>query len=380
MLLCLLVVRLPAAPAAHATPHATPRPPALSAHSRFHSRKVVASSSCLNDPSIGGTVRTIALSGTLAFLGDGQALTILDVSNPAQPTCRSHLALPPNIGVIGIKVSGAYAYLALNNDSANDVALQIVDIHDPDTPGLMGSYKAPHARDLAIVGNLVYLTAGDALSIIDVSNPATPILAGTYVPGGFASLQTEGNRLYMNTPGEVGFEILDITDQLHPTRLGGICLCGSGALWLSFSVSGNRAYLLRSFGGVDVLDISSPNKPSLLNTYTNIDFLDGHFHPFTQGFQVIGNRLYIADTRFQIYDLSSPTKAVLIGSYDAPGAGYDMWLAGDVAYVGNPESGLQTGDYGFEVINIANEAQPILKGWFLRGNTGRFFYMQAIRR
>jgi len=129
-----------------------------------------------------------------------------------------------------------------------------------------------------------------------------------------------------------------------------------------------------------VLDISSPSKPLLLSTYTNIDFLDGYFHPFTQGFQVIGDRLYIADTRFQIYDVSSPTKAILIGSYDAPGAGYDMWLAGDLAYVASPERGLKAGDYGLEIIDVTSKVNPFLRGWFLNGNTGRFFYMSSLQR
>jgi hypothetical protein len=374
-LMCLLVWCLPMASAGYA------RPPMSFPLSAGHARPRVAAAaapSCLNDPTISSKVWTVAISDTLAFLGDGQALTILDVSDPARPTCRSHLALPPSIAIIGIQVRGAYAYLALNNDNATDVALQIVDVHDPDNPSLSGSYKAPHAGDLAIAGNLVYLTTVEELKIIDVSNPAAPILASAF-SSSFASLQLEGNRLYMNSPSEIGFEILDLTDPLHPARLGGSCPCGSGALWLSFSVSGNRAYLLRSFGGVDVLDISSPNNPLLIGTYANIDFLDGYFHPFTHGFQVIGNRLYIADTRFQIYDLSSPTKATLIGSYDAPGAGYDMWLAGDLAYVGNPERGAQAGDYGFEIIDLSRETNPFLRGWFRNGNTGRFFYMSSIQ-
>ena len=56
-----------------------------------------------------------------------------------------------------------------------------------------------------------------------------------------------------------------------------------------------------------------------------------------------------------------------------------MRLAGDLAYVANPEKGLQTGDYGFEIIDLSDEANPFLRGWFLNSNTGRFFYVQPIR-
>jgi hypothetical protein len=172
------------------------------------------------------------------------------------------------------------------------------------------------------------------------------------------------------------FDILDLADPIHPVRLGGFYQGTIG--WYSFSISGNRAYLLRSGGGVDVLDISSPNNPLLLGTYTNIDFLDGHFHPGTNGLQVIGNRLYIADTQFHIYDVSSPTKAILIGSYDAPGVGSDMWLAGDLAYVANARNNLGAG-YGLEIIDLSRETNPFLRGWFRNGTTGRFFYMSSIQ-
>jgi hypothetical protein len=370
-LLCLLVLGLPVvAPA----PRVTMAAQAHAAPARLHAARA-ASPSCSSDPTIGSKAWTVTLSDTLAFLGDGQALTILDVGDPVQPACRSHLALPPNKVVTAIQVSGTYAYLALNNSNDSDVGLQIVDVHDPDHPSLLGSYNGADANDLAVVGNLVYLAVFPDLKIIDVSDPSAPVLVGTYMLGSTGNLHVVGNRLYLNM---LGIEILDLTDPIHPVRLGGYLQGSLG--WVSFSVSGNRAYLLRSAGGVDVLDISSPSTPLLIGTYTNIDFLDGHYHPFTRGFQVIGNQLYIADTRFQIYDVTSPTKAILIGSYDAPGAGYDMWLADHLAYVANAERGLMTGDYGLEIIDISNQVNPFLRGWFHNGSAGRFFYMQPIRR
>jgi hypothetical protein len=339
------------------------------------SSHAAASPSCLNNPAIGTKVWTVAISDTLAFLGDGQALTILDVSDAARPTCRSHLALPPNIVVTAIQVRGAYAYLALNNSNDSDIALQIVDVHDPDHPSLMGSYNGANANDLAVDGNLVYLATFPDLKIVDVGNPNAPALAGSYTANSTGNLELLDKRLYLNM---LGFKILDLADPIHPLLLGQY---NQGSLgWVSFSVSGNRAYLLRSAGGVDVLDISSPNNPLLLGTYANIDFLDGHFHPFTNGFQVIGDRMYIADTQFQIYDVSSPTQAILIGRYDAPGAGYDMRIAGDLAYTANGERGLGTGDYGFEIIDLSRETNPFLRGWFHNGATGQFFYTPLTQR
>src|SRR6187549_1106055 len=125
-LICLLVWCLPTVSASHARPIMSF--PGLAGHTRPHIA-AAASPSCSNDPTIGSKVWTVAISGTLALLGDGQALTILDVSDPSRPTCRSHLALSPNRSITAIEVRGNYAYLALNNSNQNDVALQIVDVH-----------------------------------------------------------------------------------------------------------------------------------------------------------------------------------------------------------------------------------------------------------
>jgi len=371
-LLCLLLWCLPTVPAAHAT--STTSAPTSDGRSRLHVAKGV-SPSCSNDATIGSKARTVAISDTLALLGDGQALTILDVSDPARPFCRSHVSVPT--GVTGVQVRGDFAYLGIGSGPLG-FGLEIVDIHDPDNPATQGLYNPSGVSDLAIAGNVLYLTTASSLVVLDISNPTVPLLTSTYALNASATLKVVGNRLFVNNQGTYTFEVFDLTDPLHPVKMGSFSQGMSG--WYGFSVAGDRAYLLRPAGGVDVLNISSPSNPLLIGTYTNIDMLDGYFHPTTNGIEVVDNRLYIADTRFQIYDVSSPTKAVLLASYDAPGAGHDMEVIGQLAYVVNPEGGLKTGDYGLEIIDLSNQASPFLRGWFLNGNTGRFFYVQPIRR
>jgi len=366
LLLCLLcwcpLAALPAAQAAIST-HAQP-------HAKIAQTRRAASPSCSNDPTIGSKVWTVAISDTLAYLADNQALTILDVSNPARPFCRSHLALPPNSSVAAIEVSGAYAYVALYNFNNTDVALQIVDVHDPDNPSLLGSYQGAFAGDLAVVGNRVYLSVSLNLHIIDVSNPAAPALLGTYTLGSVGHVRVVGNRLYF-TENAYGFGILDLTDPIHPVRLGGFY---EGTItYYGFSVSGDRVYMIRPGNGIEVLDVSNPNNPIKIGTYTNIP--DGNMGTF--GIQVIGNTLYIAGAKFEIYDVSSPTAAVRIGSCDPPGLSINLRVVDNLAYSANPAG---VGDYGLEIVDISNHTNPFLRGWFVNGNSGRFFYMPGIQR
>jgi hypothetical protein len=370
-LLCLLVWCLPTAQA-----HATSGTLAPSLAGRANSRVVEsASASCLNNPTLGSKASTVAISDTLAFLGDGQALTILDVGDPVRPFCRS--STPMLNGVTGVQVRGDYAYVGIGSTPLG-FGLEIVDIRDPDNPAPKGLYNPSAVADLAIEGSVLYVITASSLVVLDISNPTSPQPTSTYALNASATLQVAGNRLVVNKSGTYTLDIFDLADPLHPTKMSSYYQGTTG--WYGFSIAGSRAYLLRGVGGVDVLDISNASTPLLIGTYTNIDLLDGRFHPSTNGIKVIDNRLYIADTRFQIYDVTSPTQALLLGSYDAPGAGYDMEIAGRLAYVVNPERGLQTGDYGVEIIDIGNQADPFLRGWFLNGSAGRFFYMQPIRR
>ncbi|MEO7910062.1 MAG: hypothetical protein ABIV47_10470 [Roseiflexaceae bacterium] len=369
-LLCLLVwcARV-GVPASRATISAPARPNTVIAHAR-----AAVSPSCLNDPTIGSKVWTVAISGTLAFLADGQALTILDISDRALPVCRSHLALPPASSIAAIEVRDNYAYLALNNSSEHDTGLQIVGIQNPDNPVLLGSYQAASANNLAIVENLVYLPTVNGLYILDVTDPTAPSLQNTYMAGVvFSSLLVVGDRMYVHIGG-AGFDILSLADPIHPVRLGGFY---EGEIpYYGFDVVGDRAYVIRPNRGVEVLDVSNPNNPLLIGTYTNI--VDGNAQ--TLSIRVVGNTLYIAGTKFEIYDVSSSTTAVLLGSYDPPGFGYNMRVVGNSAYLANADRGSQSGDYGFEIIDLSNQASPFLRGWFHNGSAGRFFYMPPIRR
>jgi hypothetical protein len=247
-----------------------------------------------------------------------------------------------------------------------------VGVQNPDNPVLLGSYQAASANSLAVVENLVYLATVNGLNILDVTDPTAPTLQNTYMAGvGFGSLLVVGDRMYVHV-GAAGFDILSLSDPLHPVRLGGFY---EGEIsYYGFHVVGDRAYLIRPSRGVEVVDVSNPNNPLLIGTYANI--LDGNAQ--TLGIRVFGNMLYIAGTKFEIYNVSSPTKAVLLGSYDPPGFSYDMRVAGSFAYLANADRGSQAGDYGFEIIDLSNQASPFLRGWFHNGNTGRFFYMPSI--
>jgi len=101
--------------------------------------------------SIGGSADAVALSGTRAYLGEGAALTILDVSNPALPVRRARMPLPDLVR--DIQVVGSLAYVA-----DREGGLQIIDVSAPLSPTLRGVYDTPgNAYGTQVEGGLVYV-------------------------------------------------------------------------------------------------------------------------------------------------------------------------------------------------------------------------------
>ena len=84
--------------------------------------------------------------------------------------------LGPLTNAAGVTIAGDYAYVA---DDAS--GLRVVDISDPSTPSLAGSYNTPNsARDVAIAGDLAYVADFESgLQILDISNPASPTFVGS---------------------------------------------------------------------------------------------------------------------------------------------------------------------------------------------------------
>jgi hypothetical protein len=58
--------------------------------------------------SIGGWVEAVAVEGNYAYIGEGGALTILDISNPSQPVRKGRVPLPDTVLDVYVVNSTAY--------------------------------------------------------------------------------------------------------------------------------------------------------------------------------------------------------------------------------------------------------------------------------
>jgi hypothetical protein len=143
----------------------------------------------------GGTADGVAVQGQYAYIGVGQRLVIVDISDPAQPALAGQTDLLPGT-VFDVVVAGDYTYLACFING-----LRIIDVSDPEAPFEAGFCETgADAMDVALDGKLAYTSV---VEVIDVSDPASPFQVGSYGVGYGAGMgvAVAGSRAYVAADG-----------------------------------------------------------------------------------------------------------------------------------------------------------------------------------
>lgn len=192
--------------------------------------------------SIGGAIQSVAVSGTIAYIGEGAALTVLDVSQPSQPVQIGRLPLPDL--VYDIQLVGTQLHLATGYSG-----VQILDISTPASPLVVAGFDtAGFAYRTVSEGSLLYIADGRAgVVILDI-----------------ADLDVVQDTLYLaNT--EQGIHVIDVTDPEQPATVAALPF-RSGA----YDVAAKDGYLYATAGtsGLRVFDLTATITPTLIYTYT----------------------------------------------------------------------------------------------------------------
>jgi hypothetical protein len=344
------------------------------------------------------------MSRSLAFVGNGYVMQILDVSTPSLPSLLGEVTLsqePTDIAILG-----NYAYVLTMN------MLFVVDITDPTNPIETGSeiipdqgMITPWGIEVAVTTGYAYAAVGELGCIIfNVTDPANPNIIDTITNYGWGiySAAVSGNYLYLSYPsmyvydittpssptylGSYGsyvdynevadgtasgiaytcgnnswdeegvFDIIDFSgDPSNPTFLGGY----TNTDWYinDFSVNGNTVYLSESDGlwstgqqRLDILDITTPSSPTSIGDCTVQ-------YPSIRSLDVSGDYIGMAHYQdgFSLYDVSSPASPSEVAHYDTPDAfplgGKPIVLSGDYAYLANRDDGLR-------ILDVSTPSDP----------------------
>jgi hypothetical protein len=287
--------------------------------------------------------------GDYAYISStsGMILTILDISNPENPTFVSELEI---IGVCPcgnqIIVENGYAYIA-----GGAGGFHIVDVSDPANPvfKLSIDFDGSVTRIATINPQYVVISVStpSSIEVIDVSDPVNPFVAASY--GGSGDLFLSENRLFIVSSNSISIQ--DVQDPLNFSYLGSIDV----EVYYSrgVRVSGNFAYIVD--GGdwfnpsLNIVDISDPYNPFTRGNYsigypawsTNLDVKDGYVYVIEK-----------MSEKVKIIDVSDPDLPVLAGEYATSVAAEDI-------FVGNPYTYLLV-DKDLQIVDLQDPSNPSL--------------------
>ena len=289
---------------------------------------------------VGGVTDTLFVAGNRAYIGEGTRLTILDITNPAQPTLLGKTQPLPGI-VRGVMVNGNTAYVA-----NGEAGLHMIDVTNPAAPSELGFYATPDdAWDVYVADGLAYIAGGDSgLLVVNVTNPAQPVAVGAFdTPNTAWSLFVVDKTVYIADAAGSGLRIIDVTNPAVPAQLGFYVTPGIAH---DVFVSGNFAYVADYTKGLRVINIANPANPTESGFYDTVGYAKGVF--------VKDNTAYIADNHggLQLVNVTNPALPALITiPLDTPGSADDLVVVGDKVYLADHGAGLQ-------VINVANLSIP----------------------
>lgn len=306
------------------------------------------------DTSLDGAY-SVAVSGNLAYVAayDGNALTIVDVTNPAVPIIVGTVTDVALTGATGVAVVGNFAYVTAGGSNA----LTVVDVTNPAAPVVVGtvtdaSLAGPNG--VAVSGNLAYVAAGgaNALTVVDVTNPAAPVVAGTVTDAslnGAQNVAVFGTFAYVTAATANALTVVDVTNPAAPVVAGTVT--DASLTWsIGVAVAGSFVYVA-SYGAnaLTVVDVTNPAAPVVTGSVADGN-LDG-----ASSVALAGNLAYVAAQNvgyLAVVDVTNPAAPVVLGTVPCDSAG--VAVLGNHAYVA-------TG-VNLAVVDVTNPAVPLVVG------------------
>ena len=202
-----------------------------------------------------GFVHSLDVSDTLLAAANGsRGLMLLDVSDPSSPAYLGEVEPGlPGQRATRVKISGEVAYVV-------DGDLHAVDISDPVSPFVVSSYVSPtDFEDLALAGDLAFVTDGDGVIALDVSQPLDTLrwLGRLSTPGTAAGVDARNGILYV-ADREGGLRVIRYEASGAMEELGWIDL---GDEARDVAVRDDVAFVGLGGGGVAAVDVGDPGSP-----------------------------------------------------------------------------------------------------------------------
>jgi hypothetical protein len=224
-----------------------------------------------------------------------------------------------------------------------------------------------HYSDVVAEGNFAYVASWHNTSgvwIFDISNPDAPKFVTLYAPSGISTnmqgIQVlHGIGYFAADTGNGGVHIVDLSNPASPKLITQILPMQDGR-WgntvhdLTIDAAGQHLYVpgYPTDNSIFVYDVSNPAQPTLLKVFNGSDAL---VHDVT----VSGNRLFAAgwNGTSDIFDITNPQVPLLLGTFTSGVHTQDVSFSTDAKFVFCPHELAANGDV--VVFDISNPAAPV---------------------
>lgn len=327
----------------------------------------------------GDSQSCVYVVGNIAYCSSGGTVYIVDVTDRTNPSLISSVTGTSLAVTFGddIYVSGNYAYLS---------SAVVLDISNPASPTLAGSLEGRvNGRKMSVQGHYLYTTGAgsptftsNAITVVDVASPASPKIKAVLSNGstsgplldGANAVYTSGNYAYVVSETNDALEIIDVSNPAVPTHKSSL-VNGSGGAMLdapsSVFISGTYAYVTSvNSKALEIVDISNPAIPIHKSSLTG--GTGGAFINTPKSIYVWDNYAYIADLDgvLEIVDISNKSAPVHIGKLMDGGGGAPFLSLAKSVYVFYPYAYV-TSNNALEIIDVSDPANPVHKGALLSG-------------
>lgn len=340
--------------------------------------------------------QSIVLYNNFAYLATGDGgLDIVNIEDPQNPVTVRSLLVPGYARSVAVHpaVSGGDGNNALlafvAGGAANEPSgLWVFDVTDPGNARRIGSYStAKPALDILVDGRSAYLLLeNQGLVTLDVFDPTSPQRKWNQaLEGDYAALYQSGRFVYISRKTQ-GLQVLRMDNIEAPQQVidfstGGVSIRdavfkdryiyavdGSKGLWtidisnpnrpsivefydtpgeaLSIFLSGSTLYIADGSKGFHVLSIQDPGRPSLVGSFANMQY--------ARSIVSNGDYAYVANdhTGIDVFSVRNPANIEAVGTYRTRGLVLNMSIFGQYVY-------LAEGGYGLEIVKISNPRRPV---------------------
>lgn len=138
-----------------------------------------------------GHCLAVDVKGDRAYVGNGSAFQILDISDRINPSILGEFTISSEIN--DLKVNDSVAYLC------SFYGLTTLDISDPQAITQLGTLDMYFAQKSVLSDSILFVLSGySQVNIIDISNPISPFIRSTAGARDGSSLSKRNNHIYIS--------------------------------------------------------------------------------------------------------------------------------------------------------------------------------------